>query len=227
MTPALILHIGAGGVGLVAGAVAAGARKGERLHRLAGDVFFVAMLTMSAMALYLAVTIPGQQGNIGGGALTFYLVATAWATVRRPEGSVGAFEVAAMAVPALAAAAGLYAAWQAIQSPSGLFQTYPAPIFLAFAAVGLIAAGGDLKVILGGGIAGGPRIARHLWRMFVGLFVASGSFFLGKQADMPAMVRGSPVLIVLAFAPLAAMVFWLVWVRFGRFSARVGVAAGS
>ena len=78
-------------------------------------------------------------------------------------------------------------------------------------------------MILSGGICGGQRIARHLWRMLLGLFVASGSFFLGKQADMPAFVRGSPVLIALAFAPLVLMVFWLVWIRFdGRFrNARV------
>jgi ABC-type uncharacterized transport system permease subunit len=33
---------------------------------------------------------------------------------------------------------------------------------------------------------------------------------------MPEAVRGSPVLFALAFAPFAAMVFWLMSVRFGK-----------
>ena len=59
------------------------------------------------------------------------------------------------------------------------------------------------------------RIARHLWRMCFAFFIATGSFFLGQQDVLPAAVRGSPVLFVLAFAPFAVMAFWLVRVRIG------------
>jgi hypothetical protein len=58
------------------------------------------------------------------------------------------------------------------------------------------------------------RISRHLWRMCFAFFIATGSFFLGQQDVLPEAVRGSPILFVLAFAPIALMLFWFVRVRF-------------
>lgn len=55
---------------------------------------------------------------------------------------------------------------------------------------------------------------RHLWRMCFGLFIATGSFFLGQQQVFPAVLRGSPLLIVLAILPLVFLIFWLFRVRF-------------
>ena len=49
------------------------------------------------------------------------------------------------------------------------------------ASIPLLAAIGDLRMLLRGGISGTSRITRHLWRMCYGLFIATGSFFLGQQ----------------------------------------------
>jgi uncharacterized membrane protein len=214
--PALILHIGAGAVGILSGAAALTARKGERLHRRFGNVFFVSMLTMSAMAIYLAATIPGQSGNLFGGAFTFYLVATAWATVRRKAGSIGRFEIGAFLVALGAAGATIVFIVAATRNPSLQATGSPLGAVYVFAAVASLAAAMDLKVIRHGGISGAQRIARHVWRMCVALFVGTGSFFLGQQKVMPAFIHGSPILVVLAFAPLVLMVFWMVRVRFAR-----------
>ena len=57
------------------------------------------------------------------------------------------------------------------------------------------------------------------WKMYSGLTesaaltIASGSFFLGQQKIMPALMRGSPWLFVPVIAPLLLMVFWLIRVR--------------
>jgi uncharacterized membrane protein len=56
---------------------------------------------------------------------------------------------------------------------------------------------------------GPPRIKRHLVRMCLALFVASGSFFLGQQDEFPRDLRGQPVFTLLAVAPLIVMMFWL------------------
>ncbi|MDB5452392.1 MAG: hypothetical protein JWO33_970, partial [Caulobacteraceae bacterium] len=45
---------------------------------------------------------------------------------------------------------------------------------------------------------------------------ATGSLFLGQQQVFPEPLRGSPILMVAALAPLAAMVFWLLRVRLAR-----------
>jgi hypothetical protein len=57
---------------------------------------------------------------------------------------------------------------------------------------------------------------RHMWRMCFGLFVATGSFFLGQQQVFPAWLRGSPVLLIPALLPLALLIFWLLRIWFGK-----------
>jgi hypothetical protein len=78
----------------------------------------------------------------------------------------------------------------------------------------LLSAAGDLRMLLRGGVFGNKRIVRHLWRMCFGLFVATGSFFLGQQQVFPVSMRGSPVLFIPALLPLALMIFWLLRVWF-------------
>jgi hypothetical protein len=43
----------------------------------------------------------------------------------------------------------------------------------------LLAAAGDVRMLLSRGVFGARRITRHLWRMCYGLFIAAGSFFHG------------------------------------------------
>lgn len=209
VTPALVLHIGAGITGVLTGLVALSVRKGSRLHRMAGNVFFPAMLLMSVMATYLAAAVPGQSNNLLGGPFTIYMVSTAWATARGRERSVGLFEYGAFVVAALGAAALFVFALLGARTPVGSGPVY------AIAAVAALAAGLDLKVILRGGISGVQRIARHVWRMCFGSFIATGSFFLGQQQVMPKFLHGSPVLFFLGFSPLLAMIFWLIRIRIG------------
>ena len=54
MNGLLTVHVGAGGVALLSGAAALAARKGGRLHTLAGSTFVAAMYTMAGMGFVLA-----------------------------------------------------------------------------------------------------------------------------------------------------------------------------
>jgi hypothetical protein len=217
VTAGLVIHISAGATGILTGGTALAVRKGERLHRRFGTAFVVAMMTMSIAASSLASVAvaeghASQMPNVFGGIFAFYLAVTAWITVRRPEGTIGRAEIAGLVVAS--AIAGL-CVLSAISRLTGHVQDDngvppAAPVIFALVAVLVVAL--DLKVILNGGISGVHRIARHLWRMCVSLFVATGSFFLGQQQDMPKFVHGSPVLIVLGVAPLILMIFWLFWV---------------
>ena len=91
----------------------------------------------------------------------------------------------------------------------------PGPVFV-FAAVCLLAGLGDLSFILRGRLSAVQRLSRHVWRICIAFFIATGSFFLGQQDVLPAAWQRSPFLLVPAFAPFAVMAFWLVRVRFGR-----------
>jgi len=77
----------------------------------------------------------------------------------------------------------------------------------------LLAAGGDARMLVRGGVFGRQRVARHLWRMCFGLFVATGSFFLGQQQVFPVFLRGTKILFLVAILPLTLMIFWLIRVR--------------
>lgn len=211
----LILHIGGAGIGLLSGAVALAVRKGGRLHRFAGNVFFVSMLTMTAIGACVAPFLPQpQRGSSIAGVITFYLVATSWATVRRKEGTVGRFEIGALLVALGAASAEAMLGVQAANSPTGMLEGAPAPAYFVFASIAGLAATLDLRMILRGGVYGAQRIARHLWRMCVALLIATLSFFLGQQQVFPAYLQGSPWLFLPEIVVLGLLIFWLCRVLF-------------
>jgi hypothetical protein len=218
MAPLLMLHIGAGSLAILSGALAATVRKGQRLHRRFGTLFFVSMLIMSTLGVYLALfgDHPGAgaappKASVAVGVLTFYLVTTAWVSARRRTQRVGAIDYAAVLVVSGALVALLIFGAQArISAPTRPGGFVPYFVFAGFAA---LLAGLDMRVILKGGVLGVARVSRHLWRMCFGLFFAAAFFFLGQQKVMPQALHGSPFLLALAFAPLLLMVFWLVRVR--------------
>ncbi len=216
MSPLLLAHIAAGGTGILSGAAALTARKGDRAHRTFGAVFVLSMAVMAGLAVYLAGFVPPvgpsaapPRASIAVAGLTLYLVATAWMTARRKTGR--GFETFAFAV-----ALGIAAAMAAFGIQAAARASATAGPYFVFALFAAFAAALDLKVVVRGGIAGAPRIARHLWRMCFALFFATSFFFIGQQKVMPASVRGSPFLLVLAFAPLLWMIVWMVRVRLTR-----------
>lgn len=210
MTILMAAHIAGGLVALACGGVAVAARKGGRLHARAGTGFVAAMLFLWASATMLDISA-GKTGSAVGNIFIAYFVLTSWMAARRRDGTTGRFEIAACAV--VLAAAPLIALGAAM-GPAMPTPVGRGPVFV-IAAVCLLAGLLDLHAILRTRLSAAQRISRHLWRMCCAFFIATGSFFLGQQDTLPEAVRGSPVLLALAFAPFAAMAFWLVRVRFG------------
>jgi hypothetical protein len=99
----------------------------------------------------------------------------------------------------------------------------------AFTSVLAIAVIGDARVMLAGGVSGRPRIARHLWRMCVGLTLATGSAFTNGFARLlPGPYHVPAVFFLPQFLPLALPIFRIVRLRFtgvvnhGGVTSRVG-----
>ena len=214
------LHIGAGTLALVSGTVAAFAAKGGRLHRAAGTVFFASMLVMAMFAAYLAVVMPNQLVNVFIATFTLYLVTTAWMTVRRKEGSIGFPEWIALLVALILCAPFAILSFQLATGLTPLFKSavaFKGPVLIAiysFTTVLAIAAISDAKVVFSGGIAGAPRIARHLWRMCLGLTLAAGSAFTnGLARFLPGPYHVPTVFFLPQFLPLILLVFWMIRVR--------------
>ena len=211
--PLLVFHISAGVLAMFAGAAAVSFRKGSRWHGMAGNVFFISMLTMSGCGAYMAL-MKSEVSNVFGGLLTFYMVATAWVTARRRDGGTGIYGwvglLAALGLGAVMVSFGIGAA----MNPTSTEADAPAGMYFVFGSLALLAAAGDARMLVHGGVFGVQRIARHLWRMCFALFVASGSLFLARPHLFPALLSKTHVLLVLGFLPLILMIFWLVRVRF-------------
>lgn len=173
------------------------------------------MLIMASAGVYLAVA-KSRPGDVLGGALTLYLVATSWITARRRNATRGVFDWCALvAITALVSLTVIWAT-EAVESPTGMKNGYGPGPFVFLGLVSLIAAIGDILMLARGGVSGVQRIARHLWRMCFALFIASASIFLARQRLFPLFLRTSGTLYILSFLPLALMVFWLFRVNGSR-----------
>jgi uncharacterized membrane protein len=227
--PMLLVHIVAGSVGLLSGAAAITFRKGSRRHALAGRIFVVAMLTMGSFAAYLAV-LRHQPNNVIGGIFTFYLILTAWLTARRKNGQTSRWDWLLLLIPlALGGinwANGIAIARGKADAPDGV----PVGMLFFMGSIMLLAAAGDVRMLLAGGVAGAQRIARHAWRMCFGLFIAAGSFFLGPNnrplrllttaglgSHLSPAIFSTGLYVFLTLAPLVLLIYWLFRLRFTNF----------
>ena len=215
MSPVMLIHVVAGSTALLSGAAALILRKGGRSHGKAGTVFFAAMVVMTLTGALIAAFKP-ERATAVIGLITCYLVATSWWTARHCEGKAGRFELVALAAIASCAIAELGFGLIAINMPRGRIDFLPWQPMFVFAGLAALAAALDVNFILRGRLSNAQRIARHLWRMCAAMLIATTSFFQGQQDLFPAAVRGSFVWFLPALAVLAALIFWIFRVRFGR-----------
>jgi len=238
-SPILLVHICAGTLGLLSGTTAMSYRKGSPRHALAGKVFVVSMLTMAVGAVYLAI-VKHQPNNIGGGILTIYLIGTAWLTARRREGKTSRFDWVALMIPLALGILTWMNGLKIVRSGASSQDGVPVGMNFFMGSVMLLAAAGDIRMLVRGGILGAKRIARHLWRMCFGLFIAAGSFFLGpsnrplrllsavglRQQIFRTLLR-QEVLLFLAILPLLLLISWLVHIRLtNRLARKPSVVGG-
>jgi uncharacterized membrane protein len=227
-SPILLVHIFAGTVGLLSGTAAIFFRKGSSRHVLAGKIFVAAMLTMAVGATYLAI-VKHQPSNIGGGILTFYLIGTAWLTARRRDGQTSRVDWLLLIVPLTLGILTWMNGIKIVRSGASSQDGVPVGMTFFMGSIMLLAAAGDLRMLLRGGLFGANRIARHLWRMCFGLFIASGSFFLGPSnrplrllsrvglgQHLPAALFSTALYLFLTLLPLVLLIFWLLRVRFSN-----------
>lgn len=201
----LPIHILAGGLAIILGAVALIVKKGGTLHRRSGMLFVYAMIVMGGTATLMELRKTPIGPNVFAGFITAYFVGTALTTVRPASAWTRRINIAALtvviALAILSIARGLIA-----------FNF----TFFILAAIYTALAAADLRVMRSGALRGGRRLARHLWRMCFALFIAAGSFFsirervarILPQPFTTGPMRALPILLL-----FAAMFYWLWRVR--------------
>jgi hypothetical protein len=226
---AFAFHIGGGFVALVSGATALIAAKGGALHRAAGAVFTASMLVMGAFAAYLAVVVPNQLVNVFGGVFTIYLVATAWLAAHHKKPGVA--EAVGLGVAVVLFAPFALLSFQLAMGYAPIFRSavpFRGPVLIAMysiAAVLAIAVISDARLVFFGGVAGVGRISRHLWRMCLGLTMATGSAFTNGFARLlPGPYHVPAWFFFPQFIPLLLLIFWMIRVRFKGWLSRAPIA---
>lgn len=226
MSPLMMVHVAAGTVAVVSGTAALLVPKGRSFHRVAGTAFFLSMLVTAAAGAWIAFPIPTQFLAFLAGVLTFYLSATAWLTVKRPEGRIGLAELVLFLFIAATGAGLVILGLEAMNSETGLSRGYAAEPYFFLGGVAVVAALFDASVLARRGLAGRQRIARHLWRMCFALFIAVGSLFTGPGAKaFPELVRQTGVMSVPEPLVLVLMAVWLTRVLFTKWYGKTQTAA--
>ncbi|MBI2212121.1 MAG: hypothetical protein HYU52_00600 [Acidobacteria bacterium] len=209
----LSIHIAAGALAIVFGAVALSAKKGGTIHRRTGLLFVYAMLVMGISASILAFR--KSPGNVFAALMTAYFVGTALTAVRPVSSWTRRIHAAALSIAGGLALVATVSGVKAFNSPG------PSPITIGvmsfiLATVLSLAALGDLRILRNGMPAGGARLARHLWRMCFALFIAAGSFFSIRERVakvLPEAFTSGPMRALPILLLFAAMFYWLWRVR--------------
>ncbi|MGZ7042799.1 MAG: hypothetical protein ACXVH7_13490, partial [Thermoanaerobaculia bacterium] len=171
----LPIHIAAGGLAIVLGTVALSVKKGGTIHRRSGLLFVYSMLVMGTTASILAFRKSPTDPNVRAALLTGYFVVTALTTVRPASRWTRRLNVAALMVALALALFAIVGGVKIFNLPGRSYNGIPffMPFFIA--AVLILAAAGDVRIMRSGMPRGRPRLARHLWRMCFALFIAAAS----------------------------------------------------
>lgn len=212
----LPIHVAAGGLAIVLGAVALVVKKGGTAHRRTGLLFVCAMLVMGTSASILGFRKSPTDGNVIAGFMTAYFVGTALTTVRPATPWTRRINLAALTLAVALALASMVGGVKNVTTPglttNGVpFRTIGLMSFV-LATVLSLAAVGDLRVMLSGMPRGGPRLARHLWRMCFALFIAAGSFFSIRErvaTILPQPLTTGPMRALPILLLFGAMFYWL------------------
>jgi uncharacterized membrane protein len=218
----LPVHVAAGGLAIVLGAVALSVKKGGTTHRRVGLLFVCAMLVMGITASILGFRRSPTDGNVFAGLLTLYFVGTALTTVRPVSPWTGRSNAAALTIVVLLAIGSIVGGVENFNnpdlSPGGVpFRTIGVMSFV-LATVMIFAAVGDVRIMRSGMPRGAARLRRHLWRMCFAIFIAAGSFFSIRErvaTILPEPFTTGPMRALPIVLLFGAMFYWL-WRLRGR-----------
>ena len=202
-------HIIFGTIAVLSGTVALAVKKGGATHINIGRIFVIMMGLSSAMGAVLGLLkLETFYITFHAGILGVTLIISSWLTVRSVN--LGIFSVAIGLLNILNAAALIMAGSHALSLPeSVLFGFHAEDYFFLSAMAGLVAIF-DISLLFRKPLSRRHRIARHLWRMCLGFFIAAGSAFTGPGANVfPQKVQDSGILSAPELIIISLMLFWL------------------
>ena len=143
----LPVHILAGGLAIVLGAVALAVSKGGAVHRRSGLLFVYAMLTMGISGSILAARQSLTNTNVLGGFMSAYFVVTALTTVRPVSVWTRRLNSGALVVAIALSAIEIGLGVKAVASPGGTINGVPFFMMFLLGTITALAAAGDIRTM--------------------------------------------------------------------------------
>ena len=206
------VHVFSGTLAVLAGAIAALTRKGGSIHVRTGRAF-VLLMTVSSLLGAVMGLIEFEQFFITffAGLLGAYLVVSGWLTLNRSKAYGSLLDRTLIATNAITFLALITLGLQALGRPDGSMFGFAGESYLFLAVMSGGALIGDLIRLLRKSISRKHLIARHLWRMLLGFFIAAGSAFTGPGASVfPDAIQASGILSLPELIIFVLMIFYLV-----------------
>lgn len=203
-----IVHVGAGALAVLAGAMAAVTRKGGSTHITAGRLFVALMIASSLLGAILGlIKFDDYFITFFAGILAIYLVVSGWLTASGRNG-VAVVMLGALNVANFAALVTLGCI--ALANSGGRIFGFAGEDYLFLAGMSGVGLLFDVSLMFRNQLVGKHRIARHLWRMLLGFFIAAGSAFTGPGASaFPESLQQSGVLAGPELLIALLMLFYL------------------
>jgi len=208
----ILAHVSLGTLAVVAGAGALLARKGGPLHRRSGRLFAITMGAASFLGAILGLLNPADfYITFHAGLLGLTLIAGSWLTIQQ-AGRHRSPLMTGIGVLNLLNLFGLVAVGlQALSNPDGRIFGFAAEDYFFLAGMTAMVAIGDISLLFRPRLSDKHCVARHLWRMCLGFFIAAGSAFTGPGARIfPDAIQQSGLLSLPEILIALAMVFWVV-----------------
>lgn len=221
MSSLTLVHIFAGSAAVLLGFVALLTRKGAPTHVIAGRLFVGTMAISSLMGSVLGIlNVEAFFITIFAGLLGAYFVLSGWLSASNSDGRFG-WPTAFLAVLNIANVVGLIWVGNQALEAGGILFSFAAEDYFFLAAMGGVGVLGDASLLFRTSLSDRLRIARHLWRMCLGFFIAAGSAFTGPGATaFPDPIRNSGALALPELFIFLALVFFLVRTIFRRSAPR-------
>lgn len=203
-------HIIFGTVAVLAGAVALGVRKGATTHINAGRLFAVTMIVASGIGAVLGLLkFETHYITFHAGILGLTLITSSWLTVRGRASELGFLSLSVGITNLVNTLALIAAGVHATSLPESLLLGFHASDYFFLSGMAGIAAIGDISLLFRKTLSEKHRVARHLWRMCLGFFIAAGSAFTGPGASVfPQSVQDSGILSVPELIIISLMLYW-------------------
>ncbi len=173
----LTIHILAGGLSLLAAALAVGASKGSWLHIGAGRCFFAATAVIFVTALPLAL-VKNNVFLFLISIFSFYMAFAGWRFARNVSGTASLVDWLAV-LTLLAGGVGMWVlAVQFYQSENAQYV-----VLVGFGFIALALGLNDVKIFKSAEVVGKKRVIRHLTNM-LGAMIAVITAFLVVNVDL-------------------------------------------